>query len=62
MHDRQPDPTLDKEENTVRGLLRVNMDAAVERLREDADKFPDFNQMAKVPEKPTATHSGTVAL
>jgi hypothetical protein len=38
---------LDKEENAVRGLLRTDMQAAVERLREDADSFPNFNQMAK---------------
>lgn len=47
MHDHQPDPSLDREENTVRGLLRDNMQAAVERLRDDADSFPQFNQLAK---------------
>jgi hypothetical protein len=47
MYDHKPEPGLTEEEDHVKGLLRTNMQAAVDRLREDADHFPYFNQMAK---------------
>jgi hypothetical protein len=43
----QRQPGLEQEENAIKNLLHTNMHAAAERLRNDADNFPMFNQMAK---------------